>query len=670
LTTLNATIVNLRRRSLFIGSSSEAVQRGVVAQMVDKLSDVFEVRPWQQHFTGGRFTLEVLISEARQADAAILIFTKDDPREFRGELDIVARDNVILEYGLFMGLKGRDRVLIIEEEGVNLPSDVLGVTTLKFRADKGAAVLEADFHLIAQKISKQWSDLMPSVPEGEIQDAGLGVAGTLKGQLDTLTNLIRGLNTYASDRLAFRPEPLLFDSPGACVSTSSEALDLVQRRFWTTTFLSSGFWSQLQSTALEANTNMMRRLKETGGEARRLFLLDQEPGKAAQSYRAHRIHSRRLGRHHELRRLDVEFANLRRNVRRLIEGGCDVRVAFDGKESFKSLPDGMLTDSDESSVAIYDSFRVDVQDTVGRGVVARAKVYCPATHNFETYLRSAEQYFEDLWETAQPAASFLDELQQALDSAQARIDYESNWLAIYEFALDRDDEDLKTVEIKRAEEVLRSRGLWGSIDRYLDIGTCTGSYPIHLREAVRPEGEILGVDEDFDCVRFARSNVRRHCPEDRRIRIQQLDFTGRETRLDPGFDLITCMLGTIAHFGWDRQPSFNDTLQRALTRMKTLLRPDGLLIIGTWSRYACDTTKMISIYSESDRQRLAEWTSPIEELKQRLALADLQVTDRLEPELRLDFLVCARAGRTDDHVHASGEEARTPSLSPPAWTAP
>jgi len=85
-------------------------------------------------------------------------------------------------------------------------------------------------------------------------------------------------------------------------------------------------------------------------------------------------------------------------------------------------------------------------NTIGADfVMARAKAYCPAVQNFEAYLRSAEQYFQDLWETAQPAASFLNELQQAVDSAQARIDYESNWLAIYEFALDRDDEDLKIV---------------------------------------------------------------------------------------------------------------------------------------------------------------------------------------------------------------------------------
>jgi SAM-dependent methyltransferase len=387
---------------------------------------------------------------------------------------------------------------------------------------------------------------------------------------------------------------------------------------------------------------MMRRLKETGGEARRLFLLDQEPGKVAQAYRAQRIQCRRLGKQRDLRRLEVEFANLQRNVRRLIEEGCDVRVAFDGKESFKSLPDGMLTDPDDSSVAIYDSFRVDIQDAVGRGVIVRAKAYCPVVQNFEAYLRSAEQYFQDLWETAQAAASFLDELQKAVDSAHARIDYESNWLAIYEFALDRDDEDLKIVEIKRVEEILRSRDMWGSVQRYLDVGTCTGSYPIHLRDAVLSKGEILGIDEDFDCVRFARSNIRHHCPEDRRIMIQQLDFGGQEARLEPGFDLLTCMLGTLSHFGWDRQPSFDDTLQRALVRMKTLLKPNGLLMVGNWSRYARETKRMISIYSESDRRRLAEWTPPIEELIQRLMLAGLQVDDRFEPELRLDLLVCSR----------------------------
>ena len=47
--------------------------------------------------------------------------------------------NVLLEYGIFVARLGRERVLILEEGGVNLPSDVLGMTTAFFPAEAGAA---------------------------------------------------------------------------------------------------------------------------------------------------------------------------------------------------------------------------------------------------------------------------------------------------------------------------------------------------------------------------------------------------------------------------------------------------------------------------------------------------------------------------------------------------
>jgi len=48
-----------------------------------------------------------------------------------------------------------------------------------------------------------------------------------------------------------------------------------------------------------------------------------------------------------------------------------LRVAFDGKESFKSLPDGMLTDPDDSSIAIYDSF--EWTSGPSQGLIARER---------------------------------------------------------------------------------------------------------------------------------------------------------------------------------------------------------------------------------------------------------------------------------------------------------
>jgi len=96
--------------------------------------------------------------------------------------------------------------------------------------------------------------------------------------------------------------------------------------------------------------------------------------------------------------------------------------------------------------------------------------------------------------------------------------------------LDRDDEDLKIVEIKRVEEILRSKGCGGP---------CTVISTWETARVVTryTSGAVLSrrdtrLDEDFDCVRFARSNVRHYC---RKTTHQNptADFGGQEARLEP-----------------------------------------------------------------------------------------------------------------------------------------
>ena len=61
-----------------------------------------------------------------------MLLTKDD--EFLGEENYAApRDNVIFETGLFMEAKGRDRVLVIREEGAKVPADIGGSIYLSLR---------------------------------------------------------------------------------------------------------------------------------------------------------------------------------------------------------------------------------------------------------------------------------------------------------------------------------------------------------------------------------------------------------------------------------------------------------------------------------------------------------------------------------------------------------
>src|SRR5947199_3328743 len=74
----------------------------------------------------------------------------------------------------------------------------------------------------------------------------------------------------------------------------------------------------------------------------------------------------------------------------------------------------------------------------------------------------------------------------------------------------------------------------------LDVGTCTARYLMALRDAIRPDGEILGIDVDLDCVRFARWNLRQQCADDARLHVERQDFCAEEFAPKVPFDLITC----------------------------------------------------------------------------------------------------------------------------------
>jgi hypothetical protein len=46
--------------------------------------------------------------------------------------------------------------------------------------------------------------------------------------------------------------------------------------------------------------------------------------------------------------------------------------------------------------------------------------------------------------------------------------------------------------------------------------------------------------------------------------------------------------------------------------------------------------KMLEIYSQGDRERLADWSPNTAELEKRLMTVGLKVVERVQPELRLD----------------------------------
>lgn len=117
---------------LFLGSSSEG--REVARNLQAELGGAVEVVRWDQSvFEPGGFTLDSLLATAAGVDFAVLVATPDDTTASRGETTPSARDNVVLEFGLFAGVLGRNRTYLLATGDLKLPTDVLGLTRLTYR---------------------------------------------------------------------------------------------------------------------------------------------------------------------------------------------------------------------------------------------------------------------------------------------------------------------------------------------------------------------------------------------------------------------------------------------------------------------------------------------------------------------------------------------------------
>jgi hypothetical protein len=123
-----------RRPSVFIGSSSEGLPITKAIQL--NLDRACEVVPWSQGIFGlGGGTLETLVDKAGEFDFAILVVTPDDMIESRGHVQQSPRDNVLLELGIFIGVIGRKRTMVVFDRiaDVKLPSDLAGVTLADYQ---------------------------------------------------------------------------------------------------------------------------------------------------------------------------------------------------------------------------------------------------------------------------------------------------------------------------------------------------------------------------------------------------------------------------------------------------------------------------------------------------------------------------------------------------------
>jgi predicted nucleotide-binding protein with TIR-like domain len=144
------------RPRVFLGSSGK--QAKLVQALTRGLAEVAEVEPWTAVFNPGVSTLDRLVELTHEVDFAAFVFGLDDwtsnPSDEAAQGQASPRDNVVFEAGLFGGVLGMRRTFILHAKGAKLPTDLLGMTAVRYPP----ALTAADMRTVNQKLRKAIED--------------------------------------------------------------------------------------------------------------------------------------------------------------------------------------------------------------------------------------------------------------------------------------------------------------------------------------------------------------------------------------------------------------------------------------------------------------------------------------------------------------------------------
>ena len=144
---------------IFLGSSKQ--QEKLLQAITRGIEDVARVDPWMTSFNPGTTTLERLLELAHEVDFAAFVFARDDwttvspsasAQPESGQAS--PRDNVVFEAGLFGGVLGMRRTFILHANGAKLPTDLLGLTSIRYPE----ALTPAEMRVVNQKLRKAIED--------------------------------------------------------------------------------------------------------------------------------------------------------------------------------------------------------------------------------------------------------------------------------------------------------------------------------------------------------------------------------------------------------------------------------------------------------------------------------------------------------------------------------
>lgn len=111
----------------------DSLAKTEVARIIEKLG--LEAIILHEQANQGKTVIEKFERDASQVQFAIILLTPDDvgyPKNKQDDAKPRARQNVILELGYFSGILGRSNICVLYKEGVEIPSDYLGVVYIPY----------------------------------------------------------------------------------------------------------------------------------------------------------------------------------------------------------------------------------------------------------------------------------------------------------------------------------------------------------------------------------------------------------------------------------------------------------------------------------------------------------------------------------------------------------
>jgi SAM-dependent methyltransferase len=152
---------------VFIGSSSEG--KLIAEAVFARLERTTAPKLWNnQLFLAGAHPLDVLERELKRHSFAVFVASPDDAVRKRDVTLPTLRDNLLLEFGMFVGALGKTRVFFIcpDSPKVELPSDLVGVLTATYSAtrvtgplDERAAAVEVACQQLIEVIEREWNSI-------------------------------------------------------------------------------------------------------------------------------------------------------------------------------------------------------------------------------------------------------------------------------------------------------------------------------------------------------------------------------------------------------------------------------------------------------------------------------------------------------------------------------